>query len=98
MTSNPKTTADSRDNGVRPAKRSFWQGVAMGLSAPAFLFTPRRRTQPAPSVLEHRSALEALQSDVRNVGSDMWRAIGRFHGESDASGGSIRRQRRDDRG
>jgi hypothetical protein len=97
MTSNPKTTADPGENGVRPERRSFWQGVAMGLSAPAFLFTPRRRTQPAPSVLKHQSAREALRSDVRTVGSDMWRAIGRFHGESDGSVGSIRRQRRDER-
>ena len=89
MTRNANTT-DARTNGVRPEKRSFWQGLAMGLGAPAFLLTPRRRTEPAPSVLENQSVLEALRSDVQTVGSDMWRVIGRFHGESNGSIGSVR--------
>jgi hypothetical protein len=90
MTTHSKTVADSRENGVRPETRSLWQGIVMGLSAPAFLFMSRQRTQPARSVLTHQSTLESLRSDVQTVGSDMWHAIGRFHGESEGAVGSIR--------
>ena len=48
MTQNAKVT-NARTGGVRIKKRSFWQGFVMGLGAPAFLVTTRRRAEGAAS-------------------------------------------------